>query len=135
MPEAVKLARTHMAKVIGLGGVFLKSRDPAALRAWYRDCLGLDIASWGGAILPNGPDTFAVWNAFAADTKYFDPSPHHVMINLQVDDLAALLADLRVKCPDRLLDRGETTAEGAFGYVLDPDGTLLELYQPAPQAP
>lgn len=119
-----------MAKITGIGGVFVKSKDPEALRAWYRDMLGLDVAGWGGAIVPNRPDSYAVWSSFADDSTYFAPSPHRFMINLQVEDLPGLLAQLRAKGA-RVLDRGETSAEGAFGYVVDPDDTLLELFEPA----
>jgi catechol 2,3-dioxygenase-like lactoylglutathione lyase family enzyme len=123
-----------MAKVLGLGGVFVKSRDPVALRAWYRDKLGVEIADWGGTQLSPPPGSHNVWAAFGDDTKYFEPSPHRVMINFLVEDLAGLLAQLRVTGA-RVLDRTETSPEGAFGYVLDPDDTLLELWEPAPKAP
>lgn len=119
-----------MAKVIGLGGVFVKSRDPDALRAWYREMLGMEIDPNWGAMMPNGADTYTVWSAFKADSKYFDPSPHHVMLNLRVEDLTGLLAHLRAKGA-AVLDRGEKSEYGAFGYVVDPDGTLLELFEPA----
>ncbi len=123
-----------MAKVLGIGGIFLKSRDPAALRAWYRDNLGLDLQSWGGCQLPATPGSYTVWAAFADDSKYFEPSPHRFMINLQVEDLAGLLGQLRA-AGARVLDRGETTDDGAFGYVIDPDDTLIELFEPSPKAP
>jgi catechol 2,3-dioxygenase-like lactoylglutathione lyase family enzyme len=118
-----------MATVLGIGGVFVRSRDPDALRAWYRDLLGLDIQDWGGAQLWSTPGTYGVWSAFRADTTYFAPSEREFMINLRVDDLEALLADLRARGA-RVLDRREDSADGKFGYVVDPDGTLLELWQP-----
>lgn len=118
-----------MATVLGIGGVFVRSRDPDALRAWYRDMLGLDIQDWGGAQFPPAPGISA-WSAFRADTTYFAPSEREFMINLRVDDLDALLADLRARGA-RVLDRREDSLDGQFGYVVDPDGTLLELWQPA----
>lgn len=120
-----------MAKVIGIGGVFVKARDPVALRAWYRDMLGIEIHDWGGAQLWNdGPKrNYGVWSAFAADTKYFEPSERDIMLNLRVDDLDGLLAHLREKNA-RVLDRREDTDDGKFGYVMDPEGMLLELWQP-----
>ena len=117
-----------MATVLGIGGVFVRSKDPDALRAWYRDLLGLDIQDWGGAQFSSTPGTGA-WSAFRADTTYFAPSEREFMVNLRVDDLEALLARLRAGGA-RVLDRREDSADGKFGYVVDPDGTLLELWQP-----
>ena len=119
-----------MAKVVGVGGIFVKARDPAALRAWYRDCLGVEIHDWGGAQLWNEGKTYAVWSSFKADTKYFEPSERDFMINFRVDDLDGLLAQLRERGA-RVLDRREDTDDGKFGYVVDPEGTLLELFQPS----
>jgi predicted enzyme related to lactoylglutathione lyase len=123
-----------MAKVLGIGGVFVKARDPEALRAWYRDQLGVEIHDWGGAQLHNEPKTYGVWSAFAQSTEYFAPSDKPFMINFRVDDLAALLAHLRERGA-RVLDRHESSPDGEFGYVVDPEGTLLELWQPAPATP
>jgi catechol 2,3-dioxygenase-like lactoylglutathione lyase family enzyme len=121
-----------MASVLGIGGVFVKSRDADALRVWYRDMLGLDIQEWGGAQLwSSGERTYGVWSAFRADTTYFEPSEREFMVNLRVDDLDGLLATLRARGA-RVLDRREDSADGKFGYVVDPDGTLLELWQPVP---
>jgi catechol 2,3-dioxygenase-like lactoylglutathione lyase family enzyme len=117
-----------MAKVLGVGGVFFKAKDPAALRNWYRDKLGLSIEDWGGSVLHSEPKTFTIWNPFAADSTYF-PGP--LMINFRVDDLDALLAKLRADGVN-VLDRYEKTDDGAFGYVVDPEGTMLELWQPPP---
>lgn len=122
-----------MARVLGIGGFFIKSRDREKLAAWYRDVLGLDVQDWGGAVLWSKPEdgaSYAVWNAFAADTKYFEPSTREVMLNLRVDDLDGVLARLREK-DARVLDRREESEFGKFGYVVDPDGTLIELWEPA----
>src|SRR5215467_13180771 len=118
-----------MGRVLCIGGVFLKSQDPDALRAWYRDMLGFEIHDWGGAQLWAPDRSYSVWSAFRADTTYFAPSARDFMINLRVDDLDGLLATLRAKGA-RVLDRREDGADGKFGYVVDPDGTLLELWQP-----
>jgi predicted enzyme related to lactoylglutathione lyase len=117
-----------MAKVIGIGGVFVKSKNPDALRGWYREHLGIDVSEWGAQFeQQKAPIT---WNPFAESTKYFDPSTREVMINFVVDDLESMLAKLRA-AGAQVLDRGEKHEYGAFGYVVDPDGTLLELWQPA----
>lgn len=118
-----------MAKVLGIGGIFIKAKDTTALRAWYREVLGLDVQDWGGVVFENDGKSIGIWNAFAADTKYFEPGTREFMINLRVDDLDGLLARLREKGA-RVLDRREDTDEGKFGYVVDPEGTLLELWQP-----
>ena len=125
-----------MAKVLGIGGFFIKSRDRAALGAWYRDVLGFDVQDWGGAMLwnrPGDPESYAVWSPFAADTKYFEPSTREVMLNLRVDDLDAMLEQLRAKNAN-VLDRREESEFGKFGYVMDPDGTLIELWEPPASA-
>jgi catechol 2,3-dioxygenase-like lactoylglutathione lyase family enzyme len=119
-----------MAKITGLGGVFIKARDAAALRAWYKDVLGLPLESWGGAQLWNdGPRNYGVWAAFESTSKYFAPSTERFMLNLRVDDLDALLAELRTRGAN-VLDRREDTPDGKFGYVVDPEGTLIELFEP-----
>lgn len=119
-----------MAKVVSLGGVFVKAREPELLRAWYRDQLGVEIHDWGGAQLFNAAHSYGTWSAFADTTAYFAPSDKPFMINFAVDDLDALLAGLRERGA-RVLDRREDTPDGKFGYVVDPEGTLLELWQPA----
>ena len=121
-------------RVHGLGGVFFKAADPAALSAWYARHLGLAVEEWGGATLPwkradTGADALTVWSPFAADSDYFKPSDKPYMLNFRVDDLDAVLAALRAEGCD-VLDRGEDGAMGKFGYVLDPEGGLVELWQP-----
>ena len=119
-----------MAKVLGLGGVFVRAKDPKALRAWYADALGLPMQAWGGAKLENEAGTCGVWAAFAHDSDYFKPSERELMLNLRVDDLDGILARLRARSDTRVVDRLEDSPEGRFGYVLDPEGTLIELWQP-----
>jgi len=120
-----------MAKVLGLGGIFFKARDAKALRAWYRDVLGMDIhEEYGHAQLDNTDGTYGVFTVFAGDTKYFAPSEREFMVNLRVDDLDGLLAKLKERGA-QVLDRREDGDYGKFGYVVDPEGTLLELFQPS----
>lgn len=126
-------------RVHGLGGVFFKAEDPQALSAWYARHLGLGAEEWGGALLPwNRADTgeaaYTVWSPFKADTSYFQPSEKSYMLNFRVDDLDATLAALRAEgC--QVLDRREDGEQGKFGYVMDPEGGLVELWQPAGEAP
>lgn len=122
-----------MAKVVAVGGIFFKSRDPEALGAWYRERLGLDVQPWGGAQLyydrrDGAGAGYTVWSPFAADTDYFDPSDKPYMVNLRVDDLDGMLEQLRA-AGARVLDRREESENGKFGYVVDPEGTLLELWE------
>jgi catechol 2,3-dioxygenase-like lactoylglutathione lyase family enzyme len=119
-----------MPRVIGIGGIFVRSKDADALRAWYRDLLGLDIQDWGGAQWPEPARGAQVWTAFRDETTYFAPSTRNFMVNLRVDDLEGLLGKLRA-AGAQVLDRREDSPDGKFGYVVDPDGTLLELWQPA----
>jgi predicted enzyme related to lactoylglutathione lyase len=121
-----------MAKVLGFGGVFIKSRDPKALAAWYEARLHVKLESWGGVIFGKDTAGDAAWSAFPNDTKHFEPSDKPFMVNYRVDDLAALLAELRA-AGEKVLDRGSDDAQGKFGYVVDPDGNLLELWEPAPE--
>jgi predicted enzyme related to lactoylglutathione lyase len=122
-----------MARVLGLGGVFWKSRDPQTLLAWYRDVLGLEVTGWGGVIF--APATMAahegaatVFAPFAADSDYFAPSEKPFMFNLAVDDLDGVLASCRAHdvSPIKVSDE----ANGRFAHMVDPEGTKIELWQP-----
>ena len=122
-----------MKRVTGIGGIFFKAADPKALSAWYRDHLGLDTSDWGGAIFPWGGEGSAkgmtIWSPFAQDTDYMAPSTASFMINFRVDDLDALLTALRTEgC--NVLERTETSEQGNFGWVIDPEGNKVELWQP-----
>ncbi len=124
-----------MAKVTGLGGIFYKVADTAATRAWYRDKLGVG-GEWG-AMFPfkkDDPEAFSLLSPFAADSDYFDPSGVRFMINLRVDDLDAMIADLAAKGIDILGRQDEDY--GRFAWILDPNGIKVELWQqlgPAPE--
>ena len=125
-----------MAKIVGLGGVFFKAREPEVLRAWYREVLGLEMLDWGGALLWNEPQTktYGVFAVFEDSTQYMRPSDKPYMINFRVDDLDAMLAAVRER-GGNVLDRRDDSADGRFGYVVDPEGTLLELWQPSSPPP
>ena len=125
-------ANAQAGKITGVGGVFIKSKDPKALARWYRDVLGIKLESWGGAILrydtPGHPPQL-VWNAFPSATNYFAPSSRDVMLNFAVDDMDAFLAKLAAKHVD-ILSRDDKSPEGRFAWIMDPDGTKIELWQP-----
>lgn len=121
-----------MQRVIGLGGVFFKAKDPKALHQWYRDHLGLSVGNDGSAVLPFGGDGdsgYAVWAAFRDDTKYFEPSKSPFMVNFRVADLTALLSALRAEGCD-VADKMEDSEYGKFGWVMDPEGNRVELWEP-----
>ena len=123
-------------KVVGIGGIFVRSKDPKALAAWYAEHLGVTVETWGGVMFCEPtvddprPRSHTLWTPFDAGTDYLRPSTREFMINLRVDDVEALVASLRAKGVE-VHERGEDNEFGRFRYVLDPDGTLLELWQPA----
>lgn len=131
---APSTAETPKGRITGIGGIFFKAKDPKALAAWYRDVLGMPLESWGGATLK--PDTpghppVLVWNAFPAGTDYFAPSPREYMINYAVDDLDAFLARIAEKGV-KPLKRDDSDPSGRFAWIVDPEGTKIELWQPLP---
>lgn len=119
--------------ITGVGGIFFKSKDPKALTAWYRDVLGLKIETWGGAALPTdapGHPPVVVWSAFPAATDYMAPSSREFMVNFAVDDLDAVIARLKAHGV-AILKRDDTSdPSGRFAWIVDPDGTKIELWQP-----
>lgn len=119
-----------MAKVLGLGGIFFKAEDPAAVRDWYANVLGFDIHDWGGAMFDHPKVGKATWSPFAADTQYFEPSQAAFMINFIVDDLDGLLAKAAAEGvePTGVQDEG---GMGRFAWLLDPAGVKIELWEPA----
>lgn len=124
-----------MNRVVGIGGIFFKARDANALRAWYRRHLGLDIKDWGGVTFhwhePDAPtpDGATVWSIFPATSTYFAPSAAPFMVNYRVLDLHAVLEALRAEGCD-VDPKTETSEYGQFGWVMDPEGNRIELWQP-----
>ena len=118
-----------MERVTGIGGIFFKARDPVALQEWYRKHLGIDVQTWGGAAFEGHPGETA-WAIFPATADSFAPSAAPFMINYRVADLTALLAALRSEgCT--VDDRMDSCEQGRFGWVMDPEGNRIELWQPA----
>lgn len=119
-------------RITGVGGIFVASPDPKALAKWYRDVLGVQVESWGGALFrsdaPGHPPVLA-WNALPQGATYLAPSKRGFMIDFAVDDLDAFVARLKAKGVAILKeeDDGQT---GKFAWILDPDGTKIELWQP-----
>jgi predicted enzyme related to lactoylglutathione lyase len=112
-----------MRRVTGIGGIFFRSKDPKALGAWYKTHLGIDVQEWGGAAFRwNGPD-----NPEGVGTTIWNPFPF--MVNYRVADLQALLALLRSEGV-HVEEKVEESEYGRFGWVIDPEGNKLELWQP-----
>ena len=123
-----------MAKVTGLGGIFYKVADTAATQKWYLDTLGVG-GEWG-AMFPfknDDPEGFTLLSPFKAETDYFAPSAATFMINLRVDDLDGMIADLEAKGIEILGRQDEDY--GRFAWILDPDGVKVELFQQIGGAP
>jgi predicted enzyme related to lactoylglutathione lyase len=120
-----------MARITAIGGVFFRSPDPKALAAWYRDILGLAIEDWGGAAIRaegSGPP-HGVWAPFSQTSDYFQPSTREFMLNFAVDDLDGFLAGIEAKGV-AVSGRQQMDGMGKFAWILDPDGTKIELWEP-----
>lgn len=114
-----------MEKVTGIGGIFFKADDPDSLRAWYQKNLGIDVdPSYGGAMFDR-----TAWSIMKSTTKYFEPSTKPFMVNYRVENLDAMLAQLRAAgvTVDEKVDDSEF---GRFGWAIDPEGNRFELWQP-----
>jgi predicted enzyme related to lactoylglutathione lyase len=134
------MASQVKGKVVGVGGVFFRSPDPGKLAVWYRQALGLEIEAWGSthgtSFSPEGmpPNAFTVWSTFASDTEYFGDPGQSYMINLIVDDLDAALANVRSAGGDVIQEKEELDF-GRFGWIVDPDGNRVELWEPPEKIP
>jgi predicted enzyme related to lactoylglutathione lyase len=126
--------QARRARVTGIGGIFFKAKDPKALVSWYREHLGIAIENsvalftWRG-----GKDVtvkgHTVWSIFPADTKYFGEDGASFMINYRVKDLGAVLAALRAEGV-AAAGKVEDTEYGRFGWIMDPEGNRIELWEP-----
>ena len=122
-----------MKRVTGIGGVFFSAKDPVTLRAWYKTHLGIDVQEWGGAAFRWVNDAGAPANGTTAwmigDGSNFAPSKAPFMINYRVADLHALIEALREEgC--QVLDKVDESEYGKFGWVIDPEGNKVELWEP-----
>ncbi len=124
-----------MKRVTGIGGIFFTAKDPAALQAWYKRHLGIDVQPWGGAAFdwtddagtPVGGTT--AWSVFPTSDEHFAPSVAAFMVNYRVADLLALVQALRDEgC--NVLEKVDDSEYGKFAWVIDPEGNKVELWQP-----
>jgi predicted enzyme related to lactoylglutathione lyase len=121
-------------RVTGLGGIFFKAKDPAALKAWYSKNLGIRIGGFGSNFeWRQGMDStkkgFTIWAPFKETTKYFQPSEKQFMINYRVEGLDQLLAQMKTVgiLP---VDSIQKTSYGNFVHLMDPEGNKIELWEP-----
>jgi predicted enzyme related to lactoylglutathione lyase len=125
------------ARVTGIGGVFLRVKDVAAMNAWYAAHLGIAVTSYGANMhwsddVPKGTGSTA-WTLFPEDTKYFGPGTQQAMINYRVDDLDALLVQLQAAGVE-IDPKRQNSAYGKFAWIVDPEGNRVELWQPLAHA-
>ena len=125
-----------MAKVTGIGGVFIKAKDPSSLQNWYKTHLGIDVQAWGGTSFrwtnKEGKPIAGTTAWMIGDGENFAPSESSFMINYRVDNLGEILAALRTEgC--NVLEQTEESEFGKFGWVIDPEGNKVELWEPPPE--
>jgi predicted enzyme related to lactoylglutathione lyase len=132
---SLQASETHMRRVTGIGGIFFKAKDPKALSAWYKQHLGIDVQDWGGAAFSwtdaagNPVAGTTAWSIGAADGDHYAPSKSAFMVNYRVEDLTGLLQALRAEgC--NVLEKTDDSEFGKFGWVMDPEGNKVELWQP-----
>jgi predicted enzyme related to lactoylglutathione lyase len=124
-----------MGKIAGLGGVFIKAKDPKALANWYEQNLGIGFSGGTYVVMPfdgqegKPPTGYNIFSVSPWDTSYFEPSVKHFMINLRVEDMDGLLEDLKKKGVEIV---GDPLNEeyGKFAWIMDPEGNKIELWEP-----
>lgn len=123
----------EMARVTGIGGVFLRARDPQSLGAWYKRHLGVPYNDGFAKLTWSedpDPNACTIWAPFDADTSYFGSDTQQSMVNFRVDDLDALLSDLIAAGVEIVPERSEE-ATGRFAWIIDCEGNRVELWEPA----
>ena len=126
------MSKKEMKRVTGIGGFFFKSENPEAIRNWYRDHLGIPVNPYGWTFEwkdQEGNDGATQWSPFEANTKYFAPSEKQFMMNYRVDNLEALLEALKEEGVT-VVGEMESHDYGKFGWILDPEGNKIELWEP-----
>jgi predicted enzyme related to lactoylglutathione lyase len=126
---------TKMKKVTGIGGIFFKCKDPQKMNEWYKTHLGFDTGQygtnfeWRQAADPTKKGS-TQWSPFAETTKYFEPSTKDFMINYRVENLEALVAQLKAEGVT-IVDKIEASDYGKFVHIMDVEGNKVELWEPA----
>jgi len=134
-PPHPRATVTPLVRVTGIGGIFFKSDDPKVLMAWYQKHLGIKADPYGGWSFQWREKRRAqrigttVFSPFKEDTRYFDPSEAPYMFNFRVENLRALLSQLKREGV-HVLDQVEEFPYGKFGWIIDPEGRKIELWEP-----
>lgn len=123
-----------MKKVTGIGGIFFKCQDPDKMREWYHTHLGFDTSQYGASFEWRQDDDptkkgSTQWSPFAETTQYFEPSTKDFMINYRVENLEALVAQLKEEGVT-IVDNIEDSAYGKFVHIIDLEGNKIELWEP-----
>lgn len=118
-----------MNRIIGLGGVFFKAKNPKDLAAWYEKHLGLNFNDTTYTDFPLSGKGFNVLSFFPENTEYLAPSTSGFMLNFRVEDLDSLLEILESEGV-HVFDAVEDGEFGKFGWILDLEGNKIELWQP-----
>ncbi|MGB5236496.1 MAG: VOC family protein [Flavobacteriaceae bacterium] len=123
-------------RITGLGGFFFKSKNPDAIKNWYKKHLGLNTDSYGCTFWwkdSSGKDCSTQWSPFSEQTEYFNPSPKEFMMNFRVENLEVLLVLLKEEGVT-IVGNVEEFEYGKFGWILDPEGNKIELWEPIDEA-
>src|SRR6185436_5513979 len=132
------ITNTHgeqsLKKATGIGGIFFKCKDPKKVREWYQTHLGLNTNQYGAVFewrqaTDSTKKGFSQWSPFKETTKYFEPSTKEFMINYRVENLKALVEELK-KEGVTLTDTIETADYGKFVHIMDIEGNKIELWEP-----
>lgn len=126
---------TTTPKVTGIGGIFFFSENPDATKAWYAENLGIVVDQWGSSFQTRNIDrpdeiNFLQWSPFKQGSEYFSPSTKEFMINYQVQNIEALIENLRTKGVT-ILDEIAAFDYGKFIHIMDAEGNKIELWEPA----
>jgi len=125
-----------MGSVIGLGGVFFRSKDPDAMREWYGKHLNIPMQPFGASFQPKAVPKggYHLWSPFKQSTDYFGTSGQEMMINLMVENLDACLAQVKAGRATEV-SGPDDTEYGRFGWFVDPEGRKVELWEPTSALP
>ena len=130
-------SNSKMKKVTGIGGIFFKCKDPKAINEWYKTHLGFDTSPYGTSFEWQEIDSasgatkkgLTQWAPFAENTKYFEPSTKDFMINYRVENLEALVEQLKNEGVT-IVDKIEDSDYGKFVHILDLEGNKIQLWEP-----
>jgi len=123
-------------RVTGIGGLFFKTNNPSKIKKWYKKHLGLPVDEYGCTFWWKnniGKDCSTQWSPFKENTSYFDPSKKQFMINFRVENLIELIKTLKEENV-RVIGEIKEYEYGKFGWILDPEGNKIELWEPNDKA-